>query len=256
MAFFVDQTSVVREVWGKADTILFIFAGASAEFALSKAADWLFFTGRLPADPLGRLFSTVYYARQIVFSEKEAALATIDKMSAIHGQVEKARGKSIPDWAYRGVLFMLIDYSIRSFELLERKLVEEEKAEIFYTFYRVGKRMDIPGLPASFSEWLIMRTEQLQSDMKKSDYTVQLFAQYKKHLGPVRYKVLLEAQGLVAPGKVRELLNFRNTSLLKPVVPLYKVLCFLRMEWLIKSLLLPKEYHAQVRELDVNVAVF
>ncbi|MEJ7663471.1 MAG: hypothetical protein WKG07_29945 [Hymenobacter sp.] len=39
--------------------VLFIFAGAAAEFALNKAVDWLYFTGRLPADPLGRLFSTV-----------------------------------------------------------------------------------------------------------------------------------------------------------------------------------------------------
>ena len=72
--YFVKKESVVREIWGKADTILFIFAGASAEFALNKAVDWLYFTGRLPADPLARLFSTVSYARKIVFSEKQAAL--------------------------------------------------------------------------------------------------------------------------------------------------------------------------------------
>ena len=67
MEYFVEKDSVVREIWGKGDTILFIFAGASAEFALNKAVDWLYFTGKLPADPLGRLFSTVTYARNIVF---------------------------------------------------------------------------------------------------------------------------------------------------------------------------------------------
>ena len=127
MEYFVQKDSVVREIWGKGDTILFIFAGASAEFALNKAVDWLYFTGRLPADPLGRLFSTVRYARQIVFSEDEAALLAIDKMRSIHTAVEKARDASIPDWAYRDVLFMLIHYSIASFELLERKLSEDEK---------------------------------------------------------------------------------------------------------------------------------
>ena len=69
MQYFVNKQSIVREIWGKSDTILFIFAGASAEFALNKAVDWLYFTGKLPKDPLGRLFSTVNYARQIVFSE-------------------------------------------------------------------------------------------------------------------------------------------------------------------------------------------
>src|SRR3954464_11398956 len=122
MGFFVNKDSVVREIWGNSDTILLIFAGASAEFALNKAVDWLYFTGRLPADPLKRLFSTVSYSRQILLSENEAALRAIDKITAIHSAVEKKRGDQIPDWAYRDVLFMLIDYSIRSFELVQRRL--------------------------------------------------------------------------------------------------------------------------------------
>ncbi|MCW3116396.1 MAG: hypothetical protein JWM28_478, partial [Chitinophagaceae bacterium] len=124
MEFFVDKQSIVRKVWGKGDTILFVFAGASAEFALNKAVDWLYFTGRLPADPLGRLFSTVMYARKIVFSERQEALKAIDKITFIHTTVENNRNAKIPDWAYRDVLFMLIHYSIASFELLERKLTD------------------------------------------------------------------------------------------------------------------------------------
>src|ERR1700733_11341639 len=99
MEYFVDRESVVRKIWGKSDTVLFIFAGASAEFALNKAVDWLYYTGRLPADPLKRLFSTITYARQIVFSEKETALKTIDKITQIHSAVETSRGSSIPAWA-------------------------------------------------------------------------------------------------------------------------------------------------------------
>ena len=52
MANFVEDTSIVRDIWGKSDTILMVFAGASAEFALNKAVDWLYFTGKLPKDPL------------------------------------------------------------------------------------------------------------------------------------------------------------------------------------------------------------
>src|SRR3954463_9466206 len=121
MQFFVSKDSIVKKIWGKGDTILFIFVGASAEFALNKAVDWLYFTGRLPADPLGRLFSTVSYAKQIVFSERTTALNAIDKITAIHTGVETARGAKIPDWAYRDVLFLLIHYSIAAYELLERK---------------------------------------------------------------------------------------------------------------------------------------
>jgi hypothetical protein len=82
MKYFVNEGSIVRKIWGKADTILFIFAGSAVEFALNKAVDWLYFTGRLPADPLGRLFSTITYARQIIFSEEDAALASIYKITA------------------------------------------------------------------------------------------------------------------------------------------------------------------------------
>ena len=84
MTFFTRKDSIVRQIWGKSDTILFIFAGAAAEFALNRQVDWLYFTGKLPADPIGRLFSTVAYARDIVFSEEEAANKAIDKITAIH----------------------------------------------------------------------------------------------------------------------------------------------------------------------------
>ena len=84
MDYFVRKNSIVREVWGKSDTVLFIFAGAAAEFALNKAVDWLYFTGRLPADPLGRLFSTVSYSRRIIFAEYDEAARTIDAITSIH----------------------------------------------------------------------------------------------------------------------------------------------------------------------------
>ena len=163
MEFFVDKQSVVRKIWGKGDTVLFVFAGASAEFALNKAVDWLYFTGRLPADPLGRLFSTVMYARQIVFSEKEAAEKAIDKITAIHTAVEHSRGAKIPDWAYRDVLFMLIHYSLASYELLERKLTDAEKEDLFDVFNRVGITHGIKRPATNYNEWTTMRDEHLHA---------------------------------------------------------------------------------------------
>src|SRR6187551_2355871 len=180
MQLFVEQNSIVRKIWGKSDTVLFIFAGAAAEFALNKAVDWLYYTGKLPADPIGRLFSTVTYARQIVYAENEAALKAIDQITAIHAAVESNRQQQIPDWAYRDVLFMLIHYSIASYELLERKLSLAQKEEVFDVFYRVGDRMHLKGLPKNYTEWLIMHNEHLQHDLVKSDYTIDLYKQYKK----------------------------------------------------------------------------
>jgi hypothetical protein len=250
MPLFVPEHSIVRKIWGKSDTIIFIFAGAAAEFALNKAVDWLYFTGKLPSDPIGRLFSTVAYARQIVFSENEAALKAIDKITAIHTAVETSRQQQIPDWAYRDVLFMLIHYSIVSHELLERKLTDAEKAEVFDVFYRAGVRMHLKGLPANFSEWEIMRLEHLENHLQKSDFTIDLFKQYKKHLGFIRYKLLLQGQILVVPPTVNHLLSLGNFSWLGILLPFYKLSRNVKLDWFIKSLFLPKKYKAQIKDLE------
>ncbi|WP_210490679.1 oxygenase MpaB family protein [Rufibacter aurantiacus] len=250
MQYFVEKGSVVREIWGKGDTVLFIFAGSSAEFALNKAVDWLYFTGRLPADPLGRLFSTVAYARKIVFSPLDAAYQTIDRMASIHAGVEAKRGMSIPDWAYRDVLFMLIDYSIRSFEVLERPLSLTEKTEVFEVFYRVGSRMGLKELPATYQEWLVSREEHLRRDLAMSHYTQDLFQQYQKHLGQVRYRLLLEAQILVVPDRVKELLGFRKTSLITPLLQGYKASRKFKLDWFLKSIILPSDYKKEIKDLD------
>jgi len=252
MQSFVEKNSIVRKIWGKSDTILFIFAGAAAEFALNKAVDWLYFTGKLPADPLGRLFSTVRYARRIVFSPMEEANKAIDTMRHIHTAVEQNRGATIPDWAYRDVLFMLIHYSIASYELLEKKLSDEEKEEVFNVFYRVGARMGLKALPLTYTEWLPVQKEHLLQDLQKSKYTEDLFKQYKKHLGAMRFKVLIEGQKLVVPDRVKELLQFSDFSFLTPVVPLYKVSRLMKMDWLLKNILLPADYKDQINELDVQ----
>ena len=247
---FVAPHSVVRKIWGTGDTILFIFAGAAAEFALNKAVDWLYFTGRLPADPLGRLFSTVNYARQIVFSDREGAHAAIDKIRMIHEGVEKSRGGSIPDWAYRDVLFLLIHYSIASFELLERKLSATEKEEVYQVFYRLGHRMGLKGLPPDHAQWLPARAQHMEQDLDRSKYTDDLFLQYRKHLGRVRYYLLKEAQAMVVPPRVRMLLRLGGTTFFKSILALYKGSRKLRLDWFLKSIVLPKEYKQQIRNLD------
>lgn len=251
MEFFVHKNSIVRRIWGRSDTILFIFAGAAAEFALNKAVDWLYFTGRLPADPIGRLFSTVSYARQIVFSENTEAWRAIDRINSIHKGVEKGRGQKIPDWAYRDVLFMLIHYSIASFELLDRKMTREEKEEVYDVFYRMGMRMELKDLPGSYTAWLPVRDRHMQEDLACSDLTLDLFQQYKRALGNFRYRILLQAQNLVIPEQVRNLLHFSSFSWLRPAVPLYRLARKTKTEWLIQSLLLPPAYKKQIRELDI-----
>ena len=173
ITYFVKSGSIVRQIWGDADVILLVFAGSAAEFALNRAVDWLFYTGKLPADPIARLFSTVRYAQEIVFLPDDKARQTIARMGAIHEGVEQKRGYSIPDWAYRDVLYMLIDYSERAYETLYRPLTDPEREELFTTFREVGAGMHVPGnLPATYADWQIDREAHLNRDLVRSEFRI------------------------------------------------------------------------------------
>src|SRR5262245_52664094 len=130
MSHFVNHGSIVRTIWGNPDSILLIFAGSAAEFALNRAVDWLFFTGQIPGDPIGRLFSTARYAQEIVFVDETRARRTLDQICSIHNAVERERGSRIPDWAFRDVLYMLIDYSERAHSLMHGPLTQAEQREL------------------------------------------------------------------------------------------------------------------------------
>jgi len=250
MPLFVHPDSIVRTIWGRSDTVLLIFAGASAEFALNKSVDWLYFTGKLPADPLGRLFSTVGYAQQIVFAEEYRANGAIDHITAIHRGVEANRGARIPAGAYLDVLFMLIHYSIAGYELLERPLNPSEKAEVFDVFQRVGRRMGLTGVPEDFAAWERMRRQAVRDNLEVSSFSHDLYRRYRKSLGPVRYALLIHAQVLLVPGRVRRLLDLPSIHWLYPVVQVYKLCRWLRMDKGIKTILLPPRYRQQVFGLD------
>jgi hypothetical protein len=134
---------------------------------------------------------------------------------------------------------------------LESKLSAQEKEDIYDVFLRIGNRMNIPELPPTYTAWLPVREAHMQNDLARSSYTDDLFLQYKKHLGSLRYKVLTEAQVLVVPKKVSQLLGFKNFSLLFAVVPLYKASRLLKLDGAIKWLLLPSGYKKQIKDLDV-----
>lgn len=250
MKYFVPEDSIVRKIWGTGDAVLFIFGGAAAEFALNKAVDWLYFTNKLPSDPLNRLFSTVAYASDIVFAEKEKAEATIDKIRNIHTGVEKARGQQIPDWAYRDVLYMLIDYSIRSYELLERPLSSKEKEEVYDVFLRMGNRMLISDLPGNYTNWLSDRNKALDENLINGAFSKDLYKQYKKHLGAFRFHLLLMVQSVLVPQKVRTLLTMRKHPAALPLLNTYRFAKKMGINNFLKRSILPAEFKKQVMALD------
>jgi uncharacterized protein (DUF2236 family) len=246
----VARGSVVRRVWGDAELVLLVFAGSAAEFALNKAVDWLFFTGKIPNDPVGRLFSTVRYAQAIVFADAETAARTVASINAAHGAVERARGARIPQWAFRDVLYMLVDYSERAHRLLYGPLAAAEREELYAVFRRVGEAMNIEGLPPDYRAWQADRRAHLERDLAFSEHTALLYKQYRRHLGAWRYQILLQVQAQLAPERVRRLLRLRPAPLLSTLAGGYAHLDALGLRPLVRRLLIQPRYRDEADRLD------
>jgi uncharacterized protein (DUF2236 family) len=230
--------------------VLLVFAGSAAEFALNRAVDWLFFTGKLPKDPIGRLFTTASYSQQIVFADELTASRTLEGIRAAHEAVERKRGQRIPDWAHRDVLYMLIDYSERAYELLDRPLSADEQRDLYDVFHRVGTGLGIPDLPSTYSLWRADRERHLRRDLVHSDGTSSLYAIYRSSLGSWRYRLLLLVQAILAPQHVRGLLRIESAEWLRPMLRVYPVLVRLGLRSVMQRLLMPAKYLAAVRNLD------
>ncbi|HXE57386.1 MAG TPA: oxygenase MpaB family protein [Gemmatimonadales bacterium] len=250
MRHFVEPGSIVRRIWGRSDTILLVFGGAAAEFALNRAVDWLFFTGAIPRDPIGRLFSTAAFAREIAFGSREEAEATLARIRGAHAAVERARGGTIPDWAHRDVLYMLIAYSERAQELLERPLTGPEREELYAVFRRIGEGLGVRELPASYAEWRADRIRHLERDLAVSSFTHKLYAAYRRHLGPLRYAMLLEVQALLVPPMVRRLLGLRGSRGGSLGVGVYRGLRRAGLGPLAQRVLVPPRYWADLGRLE------
>jgi hypothetical protein len=247
---FVSPGSVVRRIWGDADLVLLVFAGAAAEFALNRAADWLFVTGALPADPLGRLFSTAAAAQRIALGTRAEAERALAGIRAAHAAVERRRGARIPDWAHRDVLYLLVDYSERAFAALHRPLTPAERGELYAVFRRVGAGLAIPELPGDYAGWRADRERHLARDLAATPHTRALYAAYRRALGPWRYALLRQVQGALAPERVRALLALPRRPWAAALLPLYPALTRRGLGPVVRRLLVPPAHLAAVQRLD------
>ena len=247
-----DPRSIVRAIWGDADLVLLIFAGSAAEFALNRAVDWLFFTGEVPRDPIGRLFITTRYAQRIAFADAATAQRTLESINSIHHAVERERGRQIPQWAHRDVLYMLIDYSERAHALLRRPLMSAER-EALYGYYRwIGEQLHISGVPETYAAWQVDRQRHLHRDLVYSQHTAELYAAYRRQLGAWRYQTLLLVQGMLVPERVRRLLGLRTIWGGDHLASMYRLASRLGSGPLVRTALVPARYLGEVSKLDRN----
>jgi hypothetical protein len=244
MENFVKNNSIVKTIWSDTDCILFIFGACAGEFAYSKSIDWLFYTGKLPNDPIGRLFSTVNYAQQIVFTKNAEDI--IRSIVRIHKKIEEKRGYPIPNEAYKDVLSMLINYSASVYELLYRPISKEEYEEIYDVFKRIGVQMELQNLPDGLENWQKDRELSLENNYINSSLTKELFTKYKIELGPLRYKLLLVVQSFLLDPRF---VNQPNRPIWSLLFYFYKKTKHLWPIKEVKYLLLPKQYQDNLKKM-------
>jgi len=198
MRLFGSETT--RAIWGDADNILLIYAGSAAEFALNPENHWLFYTGKLPSDPLRRFEETLRYQRKLFFTPPEAIPALARHIRRMHVEVEKRRSEEqgeikISDIAYLQVFSMLIEYGILGFEYLHcRKLARQERETYFNDMRSVALMMEIRDFPEDYNTYLDRRTRMVVSDLQCNRWTWELMKAYRNNLAFVSYWGLLQFQ--------------------------------------------------------------
>jgi hypothetical protein len=244
-----DGEAVMRRVWGNVDTIMLIFAGAAAEFAVNKAVDWLFWTNALPRAPIRRFFHTVKYAQAVLLGDAPTVAKQMAAINGAHRGVERGRGYAIPAWAYRDVLFMLIDYGERAHRVVHGPMTAPDRVAHWEIMRELGEEMHIADLPATYPAYLAARYQHLRENTAHTAWTDQLYAAYRKDLGPIRMALLLDLQAGLVPEHVAGLLGLRRRAYMDRALRLYhhtpRALVPGLAPWL-----LPREYAGQIAALS------
>ena len=197
--------------------MLLVFVGASAEFPLNPSVDWLFYTGRLPADPIARFLSTVDYLRRLIIADEPTRNAEAANLKQLHQQLEDRRGQLIPAESYRDVLCMNTIYSIRSVRWVTgQDLPAEEKDLVVRELSSVGEQMGIPDLPWSYQQLCEQRNERIPLWVR-NDFTGRLLDSYRRALGPLNFELLISAYPMLIEPELLERLGLGKRVLSAPM---------------------------------------
>ncbi len=244
---------VMRRTWGSTDAIAIIFAGSAAEFAVNREVDWLFWTNALPNAPIERFFETVRFAQAIAFGTPDEAQDAIDGVNRAHAAVERSRGSSIPAWSYRDVLFMLIDYGERAYEIVYGPLSQQERETSFRWSVGLGQAMHMSDLPMTYADYKVHRRKHLQQNIVHSEWTDLLYRSYREHLGPWRYRAMLDLQGSLVPSEVATALGLTRRRRVDVLLRIYRHLPRRHLLRTFGPVFLPSRYAAQLAALEKHI---
>jgi len=158
----------------------------------------------------------------VFFSDPTGATEAIERINRIHRGVEDARGEEIPQWAYRDMLFILINYGERAHEVVFGPMTEAECASHFEVALALGRAMHLSGLPTTYAEYRDQRRRQLLEDYARGPLTDELYASYRRALGPLRYRLLRLVQASVLPDELRDVLRLKPYLLVNELLRCYR----------------------------------
>lgn len=193
-------SKITRRIWGDPENVLLVYAGAAAEFTLHPENHWLFYTGKMPSDPLRRFRDTLKYQQKLFFMPAAAVPHVARHIKDMHRQVEEKRSQEqgpmrIPDEAYTQVFSMLIEYGIRGYEYLHHcKLGRPQREDYFNDIRAIAQMMEVEDFPQDYGHYLDRRTDVVVNQLQFNPYTRELMEAYRRNLGPIRYWVLRQFQ--------------------------------------------------------------
>jgi hypothetical protein len=230
------------------DTVMLIFAGSAAEFAVNKAVDWLFWTNALPSAPIKRFFETVSYAQAVLLGDARTVARKMAAINGAHRGVERSRGYAIPAWAYRDVLYMLIDYGERAHRVVYGPMSERDHQAHWVLMRELGEELHVEDLPVDYPAYQAARHRHLLENTAHTPWTDALYAAYRRDLGPIRMPLLLDLQASLVPEHVAGLLGLRRRAYMDRALRVYRHLPH-AMAPRLAPWLLPREYFGQVAAL-------
>lgn len=232
---------VSRRVWSDPTCMLLVFIGSSAEFPLNPSVEWLFYTGRLPSDPLARFLETVAWLRRLIVADEQTRNRDAKKLKQMHEVLEQKRGDTIPRSSYRDVLCMNMVYSIRGAALVTGKELEiAEKDAMVRDLSSTGLQMGIEDLPWTWQQLCDQRAERMKLWIP-NHYTQKLLDSYRRALGPLNYKILVSGFPLLIEEELLERLGTGKQILSMPMRWSMPLLCRTGLSQWVYRILLPKK---------------
>ena len=237
---------VSRRIWSNPTSMLLVFVGASGEFPLNPSVDWLFYTGRLPQDPIARFLSTIEYLRRLIIADEQSRNVEAAKLKRLHEELESKRGKTIPAESYRDVLCMDTIYSIRSVPIVTgQDLTTDEKDQVVKDMSSVGKQMGIPDLPWTYDQLCAQRRDRMRSWVA-NDFTQRLLHSYRNALGSLNYELLISAFPMLLEPELLEQLKLGKRLLSAPMRWVLTPACRTGLIYPLYRILLPRKIKSAV----------